>query len=77
MVPNCQLLYIVQDGTVALKGSHRIGDGRIFSKNLRASLFYDESLILAGSISLDSTWEEDVKHSRLRMWPIIRTLWGE
>jgi hypothetical protein len=65
MVSNCQLLYIVQDCTVALKGSHRMGDRRIFSKNLRASLSlmttYRMSLVLAGSISLDSTWEEDVK----------------
>jgi hypothetical protein len=36
---NCQVA--VRDGTVTLKGSDRKGDGQIFSKNLRASLFHD------------------------------------
>ncbi len=34
--------YCVRDGAVTLKGSHRIGDVQIFSKNLRASLFNDD-----------------------------------
>ncbi len=32
----------VRDGAVTLKGFHRMGDGRICSKNLRASLFNDD-----------------------------------
>jgi hypothetical protein len=40
----------VRDGAVTVKGSHRMGDRRIFPKNLCASLFNDDlSLILAGS----------------------------
>jgi hypothetical protein len=65
-----QLPITVQYGTVALKGSHKMGDGPIFLKTsapLSLMTTYRMSLILAGSISLDSTWEEDVKHSRLRM----------
>ncbi len=41
-VPYCQLLFLVRDGAVAIKGSHTMGDGRIISKNLRASLFNDD-----------------------------------
>ncbi len=37
-----QLQTAVRDGAVTLKGSHSIGDGRILSKNLRASLFNDD-----------------------------------
>jgi hypothetical protein len=33
---------IVGDGALTLKGSHGMGDGLIFSKNLRASLLYDD-----------------------------------
>ncbi len=32
----------LRDSAVTLKGSYRMGDGRIFSKNLRASLFNDD-----------------------------------
>ncbi len=32
----------LRDGAVALKSFHRMGDVRIFSKNLRASLFNDD-----------------------------------
>jgi hypothetical protein len=35
----CLIAITVRDGAVTLKGSHRMGDGRIFSKNLRAFLF--------------------------------------
>jgi hypothetical protein len=51
----------VRDG-VALKGSHRMGDGRIFSENLRASLFNDDLANepnfcqIFRSFSLDSTF---------------------
>ncbi len=41
--------------TYTLKGSQRMGSGWIFLKTFRASLCM--SLILAGSISLDSTFE--------------------
>ena len=34
----CLIANFCRDGTVTLKGSHRMGDGRIFSKNLHASL---------------------------------------
>ncbi len=36
------LTITVRDGTVTLKGSHRMGARRIFSKNLRSSLFTDD-----------------------------------
>ncbi len=38
----CLIAITVRDSTVLLKGSHRMGDGWIFSKNLRASLFNDD-----------------------------------
>jgi hypothetical protein len=34
-----ELPTVVREGAVTLKGSHRMGDGRDFSKNLRGSLF--------------------------------------
>ncbi len=43
--------------TNALKGSRRMGGGRIFLKSLRNAKIYRMSLILAGSISLDSTFK--------------------
>jgi hypothetical protein len=49
----------VHDGGVTFKGTHSMGDVRIFSKNLCASLLNDDLLNesnLAGSISLDSTF---------------------
>ncbi len=39
---DAQLSIPVGDGTVTLKGSHRMVDGRIFLENLRASLFNDD-----------------------------------
>jgi hypothetical protein len=38
----CLIANFCRDVTVTLKGSHRMGDGRIFSKNLHASLFNDD-----------------------------------
>jgi hypothetical protein len=38
----CFLTPLLFQYPLPLKGSHRMGDGRIFSKNLRASLFNDD-----------------------------------
>jgi hypothetical protein len=37
-----QLPITVRDGALTLKGSLRMGDGQIFSKNLLASIFSDD-----------------------------------
>ncbi len=37
-----ELPIIVRDDAVALKGFHKMGDGRIFLKNLGASVFNDD-----------------------------------
>jgi hypothetical protein len=46
LLRNCQLgaqlLISVQNVAVNLKGSHRMGDGRIFTKDSYASLFHDD-----------------------------------
>jgi hypothetical protein len=53
----------VRDGAVTLKGSHKMGDGRIFLKTsapLSLMTTYRMCLILARSISLDSTFKGGV-----------------
>ncbi len=40
--PKAHLMCVLLRNAVALQGFHRMGDGRIFSKNLRASLFNDD-----------------------------------
>jgi hypothetical protein len=54
------VLAAVQVGAETLKDSHRMGDGRIFLKTsapLSLIRAFQMRLILAGSISLDSTFK--------------------
>jgi hypothetical protein len=54
-----KLTITVRDGAVTLEGSHLMQDGRIFLKTfapLSLMMTYPMSLISAGSISLDSTF---------------------
>jgi hypothetical protein len=54
----------VGDGALGLKGSHSMGDGQIFLKTRRDASFikiYRMSLLSAGSISLDRTFNDDAQ----------------
>jgi hypothetical protein len=56
------------NGAVTLKGSHRMGGGRIIlitSAPLSLINTYRISLISAGSISLDSTFKHTLQHAQL------------
>jgi hypothetical protein len=55
------MLSAVRDGVESLKGSHRIGEGRIFLKTAPASLIktYRMNLFSVRSISLDSSFKHN------------------